>query len=269
MWGRPHREPAGTALYTGDSVDFFEKRPYTPGWIAADEQIGNDSGTRRARLEDRAHVGERDAADRHHGKTQSSGDADQIEADRLVAGGLRGCTEHGTDGKIAHGLASTMLELIDRMRRETHDRRRAEQPPGIGRAEILLPDVDSGSTRQQRQIRPIVDDRHDAGCAAIGHDGRTQIKRGAAGGRLRTYLQTSRAAFGELMRQLARRPPAALGELRVDDGVQRRKGQTASARPLLAGLVGYRSMKDVFTLPARKSGSAMILRCSGTLVLMP
>jgi hypothetical protein len=75
-------------------------------------------------------------------------------------------------------------------------------------------------------------------------------------------LKEARAPRETGVRQSGHRPAGPPGDLVVDDHVESREVQTASARLFLAaGRHGERSMNLVLSRPAMKSGSFRIRRC--------
>src|SRR4029450_1384241 len=86
----------------------------------------------------------------------------------------------------------------------------------------------------------------------------------------RAELNESGATVEEGTRKIDRRPSGSRRQADVHKCVEATRSYALSARELVAFVDGAkRSMNDVLSFPAMKSGSLMIFSCIGTVVLIP
>ena len=105
------------------------------------------------------------------------------------------------------------------------------------------------------------------------HERIAQREEGSGRKWLGAKLNERCAPIEERAGKIGGRPSRPGRRVDVDYRVQRATGQPAYALsasdPVAFGARAKRSMNAVLSFPATKSGSAMIFRCSGTVVLMP
>lgn len=129
-------------------------------WIPVDQQISDDRHGCRSGLQNRRCCLERDSTNRNNRNRsgQPCRSRDETEPDGRVTGVLRRGTEDRPDGKVGDRLAECRVDLRDGVGRESNDCRRAEQPTGISRREILLTDMNARRFGQRSQVCAVVHD---------------------------------------------------------------------------------------------------------------
>src|SRR5688572_16339165 len=157
------------------------------------------------------------------------------------------------------------------MGRNADDGRTAEDAPRINRLEVLLSHMHAVGARQQRDISAIVHDHAGTGRTRERDDLLAHRQEGTARGLLAADLDETGTAGEVRLSEAGNRPACGTRDLIVDDGVQRRTYQTASARFFFSCAPGgaKRSMNLVLNRPARKSGSLRMRRFIGIVVLTP
>ena len=142
--------------------------------------------------------------------------------------------------------------------------------------QIVLSDMNTGRGREKGNVYAIVDNH---GCI-VGPRCRDErigeLEECVRVERFRAKLQHTRAAGEKRARNVQRMQARPARRIDIDDGVQAvttnhkpPTGYAVSASLVSFGAAANRSMKAVLSRPAMKSGSLMILSCSGTVVLMP
>ena len=122
--------------------------------------------------------------------------------------------------------------------------------------------------RQECEVRAIIHDYGRAMRLGDPHHRVAQVEKVCGRKLFGADLNPGGATIQEGAREIGGRPAGALSRIDIQDGVE--GGYDASASdPVALGAGANRSMNEVFTFPAAKSGSLMIFNCSDTVVLMP
>ena len=116
-----------------------------------------------------------------------------------------------------------MLDLIERVRRETDDGFGPDDRAGGRRGEIVLAAVDAVRAREPRDIGAIVDDHARARGMRTRDDLARDVEKSAARYFLRAQLNQRCAALQESGRKVDQRPPRTCSDVSVEDCVQARK----------------------------------------------
>ena len=259
--------------------------------IAGGQKIRNHGHRSRSSLNHAARSGQGDAANPDNGPSTHADTAgaghplrggarhagralDEVEANSGMPGFLRRGAEDGPDRDVVDRLCQSGADLFGRVRGEPDHRRFTQHFACRRGGQIFLTHVHTGGAAQPRDVGAIVNNDNGPVRSSQLDDPIAHCQIFAAAQPLRPDLEKSCAASQARPREVGHAPTRGLGRISVKDGVQAGKvpisnAQTASASFPWPLVLLNRSMNDVLSLPAMKSGSCRMRRCSGMVVLTP
>ena len=188
----------------------------------------------------------------------------ELEAHGGIPGLFRARAKHRADRDVIDGLEDRISNLLHCVGGQPNEGRPADRDADVCRSQILLADMNTGGATQPGHIRAIVDNHDRLVRNGHCHHFVAQGEIEAACETFGTNLQKARAACQTRPGQFCRGPAGAPGDIVIENRIERREsrcwmgcwiGHTAWASRPLSSRLPNRSMKEVLSRPAAKSGS--------------